>query len=219
MTNKTNCSSAETLMAEYRKHLAENGSSAERAETLVAEYRQHLVEAQAKLRKFEAHIDVSNMRDAKNLIDLLTAHGFEVERLKPYGKDDEWVFLWTSWMTSLEEDAAGLFLEGLLAGLRLEDAFVVESGFYDDPSCVVSADPMTNWTKAFLAKARMTDDPEGDLITDMRSDPNIPRLFKNFEEIRGYVRDKGGCPEAVKAVAGVWIRYRRWLDRWMDRHL
>jgi hypothetical protein len=33
----------------------------------------------------------------------------------------------------------------------------------------------TNWTKNFLAKAQITDDPSGDLIADMRRDSDIPR--------------------------------------------
>jgi hypothetical protein len=69
-----------------------------------------------------------------------------------------------------------------------------------------------NWTKAWLAKARITDDPEGDLISDMRRDPNIPRLFHNRTEMRDYIKARGACREAVTAVTKVWIRYRRFID-------
>jgi hypothetical protein len=50
---------------------------------------------------------------------------------------------------------------------------------------------VTNWTKGWLAKARISDDPEGDLIADMRGDPSIPPLFGSADEMRGYIRSKG----------------------------
>jgi hypothetical protein len=71
----------------------------------------------------------------------------------------------------------------------------------------------TNWTKNWLAATRVTDDPMGDLITDMRSDPDIPHLFKNIDALRDYLRSKGACREALAVVPRVWRRYRDWLDR------
>jgi hypothetical protein len=41
---------------------------------------------------------------------------------------------------------------------------------------------MTNWTKGWLARARITDDPDGDLIADMPGDPNVPSLFGSADE-------------------------------------
>lgn len=70
-----------------------------------------------------------------------------------------------------------------------------------------------SWTKAWLAVAKRSDDPEGDLIADMARDPNIPILFHNIESMRAYLHDKGACREAIAAVPRVWRRYRRWTDR------
>jgi hypothetical protein len=36
---------------------------------------------------------------------------------------------------------------------------------------------VTNRRKGWLATARITDDPEGDLIADMQGDPAIPPFF------------------------------------------
>src|SRR5215204_4927084 len=70
-----------------------------------------------------------------------------------------------------------------------------------------------NWTRAFLARARVTDDPVGDLIVDMRADRNAPPLFKNINAVRGYLRTKNACMGALEAVPGFWRRYQRWIDR------
>jgi hypothetical protein len=71
---------------------------------------------------------------------------------------------------------------------------------------------------AWLEAARATDDPAGDLISDMRRDlardpATFPRLFPNIESMRGYLRSKGACREALQAVPTLWRRYRAWLDR------
>ncbi len=76
---------------------------------------------------------------------------------------------------------------------------------------------MTTATTRWLSKARITDDPEGDLIKDMRHDADStgtePPLFPNIDAMRGYLRSKGACHEALQVVPGVWRRYKRWLDR------
>lgn len=72
---------------------------------------------------------------------------------------------------------------------------------------------MTNFTQAFLAKARSTNDPVGDLISDMRSDADVPPLFKNIGAVRSYLLMKGASREAIAAVPVFWRRYRGWLDR------
>jgi hypothetical protein len=35
----------------------------------------------------------------------------------------------------------------------------------------------TNWTRNFVARVRVTDDPVGDLVADMRRDPGVLPLF------------------------------------------
>jgi hypothetical protein len=71
---------------------------------------------------------------------------------------------------------------------------------------------MKNWTKDWLRRARITNDSAGDLITDMRTDTNIPPLFASIREMRDYVRGKGARAEAIAAVPIVWRRYRNWMD-------
>lgn len=70
-----------------------------------------------------------------------------------------------------------------------------------------------SWVKEWLSVARVTDDPAGDLIADMRLARDLPPIFKNKEAMRGYLRCKGACREAIAAVDDVWPRYRRWMDR------
>jgi hypothetical protein len=69
-----------------------------------------------------------------------------------------------------------------------------------------------SWTKTFLRRARVTDDPVGDLISDMRRDPHVPRLFGGLRDLRAYLRSRGACPEALAAVPGFHRRYRAWID-------
>jgi hypothetical protein len=72
---------------------------------------------------------------------------------------------------------------------------------------------MTNVTKTWLAKSRITDDPAGDLMADMRRDAALPPLFRNIREMRAYLVSRGGCPEALQAIPVVWRRYSSWLMR------
>lgn len=70
-----------------------------------------------------------------------------------------------------------------------------------------------NWTRRRLERARITDDPEGDLITDMRTEPDIPE-FPDLKSMRDYVRFKRmGDRLILAAVPGAWRRYRSWMDR------
>lgn len=79
-------------------------------------------------------------------------------------------------------------------------------------------------TAVWLTRAHVTDDPEGDLIADMRAElrrgAEVPALFPNMVSMQDYLRSRGACPEALAAVPGVWRRYRRWVDRhgatWRD---
>ncbi len=78
------------------------------------------------------------------------------------------------------------------------------------------AEPVT-LTAAWLSRARATDDPEGDLIGDMRAElrrgVDLPALFPNKAAMFDYLRSRGACREALGAVPGVWRRYRNWVDR------
>jgi hypothetical protein len=47
-----------------------------------------------------------------------------------------------------------------------------------------------NFVKAWLAKARITENPEGDLIADMRRDKDIPRTFPSLDAMRTYLMHK-----------------------------
>src|SRR6266446_5954487 len=71
-------------------------------------------------------------------------------------------------------------------------------------------------TRRWVAKARITDDPAGDLIADMRRDPALPGLFPNIQAMRDHLRRRGACREALAAVPVVWRRYRNWMDRHPD---
>jgi hypothetical protein len=49
----------------------------------------------------------------------------------------------------------------------------------------------------WLRHARITDDPAGDLIADMRREADLPALFGNLEEMRSYLRGRNACREAM----------------------
>lgn len=73
---------------------------------------------------------------------------------------------------------------------------------------------MTNLTTTWLASARVTDDPAGDLIADMRREQEtMPSIFKNIREMRAYLVSRRACPDAMEAVPAVWRRYSSWLMR------
>jgi hypothetical protein len=66
----------------------------------------------------------------------------------------------------------------------------------------------------WLERARVTDDPEGDLVADMRRDPDRPRTFTSLKALRGYIGFKSHYDPAVLAsVPGAWRRYRRSFGR------
>jgi uncharacterized protein YozE (UPF0346 family) len=64
--------------------------------------------------------------------------------------------------------------------------------------------------RVWLAQARITDTPQGDLIADMRDDLKIPNSFADIEELRSYLRSRGTRHGTMAAVASVWRLYRRW---------
>jgi hypothetical protein len=69
----------------------------------------------------------------------------------------------------------------------------------------------------WLERARVTDDPEGDFVADMRADMRInsdrPQTFTSLRALRCYVSLRGGDREVLAAVSAAWRRYRRWLGR------
>jgi hypothetical protein len=77
-----------------------------------------------------------------------------------------------------------------------------------------------HYVKAWLKQARITDEPEGDLVTDMRTDPEIPHHFPTLKRMRDYVRLKSrGDRLIMAAVPGVWRRYRKWIRERVNPHL
>jgi hypothetical protein len=69
----------------------------------------------------------------------------------------------------------------------------------------------TNWTAHWLRRARITDDPVGEVIANMRRDPDVPPLFQHINEVRSYLRRKGASTEALAAVPILWRRYLNWF--------
>jgi hypothetical protein len=74
--------------------------------------------------------------------------------------------------------------------------------------------PVQRW----LGAARVTDDPAGDLIADMRRDmlarpDEFPRLFGGVRSMRAHLEKRNASVEAHAAVPVVWRRYRAWLNR------
>lgn len=66
----------------------------------------------------------------------------------------------------------------------------------------------------WLKSAKVTDDPEGDLVHDMRRDPDRPPTFTSLRALRRYVGFKSHYDAAVLAsVPGTWRRYQAWRKR------
>jgi len=66
----------------------------------------------------------------------------------------------------------------------------------------------------WLKQAEVTDDPEGDLISDMRADPDRPATFDSLEALRSYVGFKNHHDrEVLASVPGAWRRYEAWCSR------
>jgi hypothetical protein len=77
-------------------------------------------------------------------------------------------------------------------------------GWWDAPYYV------QHWLKQEIA----TDDPEGDLMADMRADPDLPHHFPTLKRMRDYARLRSrGDPLVMAAVPSVWRRYRKWGRR------
>ena len=65
---------------------------------------------------------------------------------------------------------------------------------------------------AFIRAARVTDDPVGDFISDMRGERHVP-AFKSSAEVRSFLRFRGACRGASTTVPYFWQRYKRWVAR------
>jgi hypothetical protein len=70
-----------------------------------------------------------------------------------------------------------------------------------------------NWTADWLRRVRITDDSMGDVIADMRRDPNVPSLFHHIRDMHSYLTLKGASIERLAAVPILWRRYSQWLAR------
>ena len=77
-----------------------------------------------------------------------------------------------------------------------------------------------NWTALFLSKARVTDNPAGDIVEDMKADTRspryrdgLPRLFRDADHVRSYLWSRNACQEAIDAVPEFWRRYSAWMKK------
>jgi hypothetical protein len=65
----------------------------------------------------------------------------------------------------------------------------------------------------WLKVARVTDDPAGDLIGDMKGDRTFPAVVRGRAPLARYLSSQGACAEAKEALSVVWARYRRWRSK------
>ena len=61
--------------------------------------------------------------------------------------------------------------------------------------------------KGWLKNAKMSNDPEGDLIYDLKDDSRLPRRIASKEQLASYMRTRRACPEALEALDEVWRRF------------
>src|SRR5262245_11854784 len=57
----------------------------------------------------------------------------------------------------------------------------------EEKSRATSREAMNDQFAEWLKCARVTDDPEGDFIADMRRDPDRPQTFTSMRSVRNYV--------------------------------
>jgi hypothetical protein len=62
--------------------------------------------------------------------------------------------------------------------------------------------------REWLARARLTRDPEGDLVGDMRTDSRLPK-FRDLDQMLTYLKTRDACYGALRAAPRVWRRYKR----------
>lgn len=63
----------------------------------------------------------------------------------------------------------------------------------------------------WLDLAKVTDDPAGDLIADIRRDPRFPRHVSSEQSLKRALPITA-CDGAAKAVPQVWRRYTQWRE-------
>jgi len=71
-----------------------------------------------------------------------------------------------------------------------------------------SKTPFRDW----VMRAKITDDPAGDLIGDIRRDTRLwcrPLDIHSAAELRAHLRFRSACDGALKAAGTVWRRYER----------
>lgn len=68
----------------------------------------------------------------------------------------------------------------------------------------------------WIKDARVTDDPIGDLISDARIDPRLPKEFNSARDLQEYIRWSRPSFDTSRARATVpaaWRRYQAWLKK------
>jgi hypothetical protein len=73
----------------------------------------------------------------------------------------------------------------------------------------------------WVMRARITDNPAGDLIGDIQRDKrrwkragiDQPPVIKSVGELRSYLHRQGACSAAVETVPAVWKRFQNSMRR------
>jgi uncharacterized protein YozE (UPF0346 family) len=61
----------------------------------------------------------------------------------------------------------------------------------------------------YVRNRPVTDDPEGDFVSDARRDRRFPEALRSWSELQGYLNVHSACPEAIVAARTVWREYER----------
>jgi hypothetical protein len=80
---------------------------------------------------------------------------------------------------------------------------------FSEALCFAPAEEMRASFSRWLAGARITDDPVGDLIGDMKVDGRLPKAFASCDELRSYFSLRGACAAALRQASPAWRRYQR----------
>jgi hypothetical protein len=59
----------------------------------------------------------------------------------------------------------------------------------------------------YIKKRRVTDMPAGDFTADAKVDRDLPNVT-SWDELEGYLYDRGACDNAIKAARSVWRGYQ-----------
>lgn len=52
------------------------------------------------------------------------------------------------------------------------------------------------------------DDPIGDLASDVEGDKSFPKNLTSENDIKKYIEQNNGCPEAIEAVTDAFIEFK-----------